>query len=160
MAELLDAESVRSAVAVLDGWEGTPDAIVRTVGLRSFPVAIKVVDPRTIVETQSKGPKALWVYTMRVSDDGKGMTTEMIDNSAVNGVPARGTIIQARTKDAPTGAHLVSGTWHATKYEGYSDSALSLTLKLEGEKLTFTQPTGQFYAAMLGGPAAPAASRY
>ena len=44
MADLLDAESVRNAVAVLDGWEGGPDAIVRTVGLRSFPAAIAVVD--------------------------------------------------------------------------------------------------------------------
>ncbi len=44
MADLLDADSVRSAVAVLDGWEGGTDAIVRTVGLRSFPAAIAVVD--------------------------------------------------------------------------------------------------------------------
>ncbi|UQU65991.1 4a-hydroxytetrahydrobiopterin dehydratase [Couchioplanes caeruleus] len=44
MADLLDAESVRSAVAVLDGWEGGTDAIVRTVGLHSFPAAIAVVD--------------------------------------------------------------------------------------------------------------------
>ena len=43
MADVLDADSVRSAVAVLDGWEGGPDAIVRTVGLRSFPAAIAVV---------------------------------------------------------------------------------------------------------------------
>ena len=44
MADLLDADSVRSAVSVLDGWEGGPEAIVRTVGLRSFPAAIAVVD--------------------------------------------------------------------------------------------------------------------
>jgi 4a-hydroxytetrahydrobiopterin dehydratase len=44
MAELLDADSIRNAVAVLDGWEGGPDAIVRTVGLQSFPAAIAVVD--------------------------------------------------------------------------------------------------------------------
>jgi len=118
-------------------------------------VSIKVVDARTIVETESKGTKVLWTYTMRVSDDGQNMTSEMIDNSAVNGVPARGTVIQARTKEAPAGAHLVSGTWRATKYEGFSDSALSLTLKLDGDKLTFSQPTGQFYEATLGGPAAP-----
>ena len=44
MAELLDADSLRDAVAVLDGWEGGPEAIVRTIGLRSFPAAIQVVD--------------------------------------------------------------------------------------------------------------------
>jgi 4a-hydroxytetrahydrobiopterin dehydratase len=49
MAELLDADSVRDAVAVLDGWEAGPDAIVRTVGLPSFPVAIAVVDRVAVV---------------------------------------------------------------------------------------------------------------
>jgi 4a-hydroxytetrahydrobiopterin dehydratase len=44
MADLLDPESVRNAVAVLDGWEGGPEAIVRTVGLSTFPAAIAVVD--------------------------------------------------------------------------------------------------------------------
>jgi 4a-hydroxytetrahydrobiopterin dehydratase len=44
MAELLDADSVKNAVAVLDGWEAGPDAIMRTVGLQSFPLAISVVD--------------------------------------------------------------------------------------------------------------------
>jgi 4a-hydroxytetrahydrobiopterin dehydratase len=49
MAELLDADSLRDAVAVLDGWEGGPEAIVRTVGLRSFPAAIQVVDRVAVV---------------------------------------------------------------------------------------------------------------
>ncbi len=49
MAELLDAASVREAVAVLDGWEAGPGAIVRTVGLQSFPAAIAVVDRVAVV---------------------------------------------------------------------------------------------------------------
>ena len=49
MAELLDADSVRNAVAVLDGWEGGTEAIVRTVGLRSFPAAIAVVDRVAVI---------------------------------------------------------------------------------------------------------------
>ncbi len=93
---------------------------------------------------------------MRVSADGQTMTTEMIDNSAVNGVPARGTIIQARTKEAgPAGAHAVSGTWHTTKYEGYSDNTITVTLRMDGDSFSFSQPTGQSYTATLGGPAAP-----
>ena len=62
MADLLDADSVRSAVAVLDGWEGGPDAIVRTVGLRSFPAAIAVVvgasstDVREVISLELAGP--------------------------------------------------------------------------------------------------------
>ena len=44
MAELLDADAVRTALAELDGWEGGPDGISRTVRLPSFPAAIAVVD--------------------------------------------------------------------------------------------------------------------
>ena len=44
MAELLDADAVRTSLASLDGWEGGPDGISRTVRLPSFPAAIAVVD--------------------------------------------------------------------------------------------------------------------
>jgi len=41
---LLDADSLRAALAELDGWDGGPDGISRTVRLASFPAAIAVVD--------------------------------------------------------------------------------------------------------------------
>jgi 4a-hydroxytetrahydrobiopterin dehydratase len=41
---LLDADSVRTALAGLDGWDGGPDGISRTVRLPSFPAAIAVVN--------------------------------------------------------------------------------------------------------------------
>jgi 4a-hydroxytetrahydrobiopterin dehydratase len=44
MAELLDADAVRTSLAGLDGWQGGPDGIMRTVRLPSFPAAIAVVD--------------------------------------------------------------------------------------------------------------------
>jgi hypothetical protein len=118
-------------------------------------VAIKIVDPHTVVETETKAGKTQWVYTMTVSDDPRNMTTVMIDTSAVNGVPARGTFHQTRTEDAPAGAHAVSGTWRTTKYEGFSDNAIVFTLMTAGESFSFSQPTGQFYKATLGGPAVP-----
>lgn len=44
MAELLDADGVRDALAQLDDWQGDPEAIVRTVELGSFTEAVAVVD--------------------------------------------------------------------------------------------------------------------
>jgi 4a-hydroxytetrahydrobiopterin dehydratase len=41
---LLDADTVRAALAGLDDWGGGPDGISRTVRLPSFPAAIAVVD--------------------------------------------------------------------------------------------------------------------
>ena len=44
MAEVLDAEGLREALAGLDGWVGDAGRISRTVELSSFPAAIAVVD--------------------------------------------------------------------------------------------------------------------
>jgi hypothetical protein len=133
--------------------DGAPHAIAGNPYIDS--IAIKVVDARTIVETDSKAGKTMWVYTTSVAADRRSMTTVMVDNSAANGVPAGGTIIRARVKEAPAGAHSVSGTWRTTKYEGFSDSAIVFTLKTDGDRVSFSQPTGQSYTATLGGPAVP-----
>ena len=81
MADLLDADSLRSAVAVLDGWEGGTDAIVRTVGLRSFPAAIAVVDRvAKIAEEMDHHPDIdiRWrTVTLRVSTNSAGGLTQM-----------------------------------------------------------------------------------
>jgi len=118
-------------------------------------VAIRIVDPKTIVETETKAGKTQWVYTMTVSNDGRTMTSVMLDTSAPNGVPAHGTAHETRTEDAPAGAHAISGAWRSTSYEGYSDSAIVFTLKTDGDSFSFSQPTGQSYTATLGGPAVP-----
>jgi 4a-hydroxytetrahydrobiopterin dehydratase len=44
MAEVLDADGLRDALAGLDGWSGDAGGISRTVELPSFPAAIAVVD--------------------------------------------------------------------------------------------------------------------
>ena len=81
MADLLDADSVRSAVSVLDGWEGGPEAIVRTVGLRSFPAAIAVVDRvAKIAEEMDHHPDIdiRWrTLTFRCATHSKGGITDL-----------------------------------------------------------------------------------
>jgi 4a-hydroxytetrahydrobiopterin dehydratase len=49
MAELLDPEEVRSALAARPGWSGDTSAISRTVALPSFPEAIAAVDRIAVV---------------------------------------------------------------------------------------------------------------
>jgi 4a-hydroxytetrahydrobiopterin dehydratase len=44
MAEVLDADGLRAALAGLDGWSGDHAAISRTVELPAFVAAIRVVD--------------------------------------------------------------------------------------------------------------------
>jgi 4a-hydroxytetrahydrobiopterin dehydratase len=44
MADLLEADAIRAALAGLNGWDGGPDGITRKVRLPGFPAAIAVVD--------------------------------------------------------------------------------------------------------------------
>jgi 4a-hydroxytetrahydrobiopterin dehydratase len=44
VAEVLDADELRTALGGLDGWVGDPSAISRTAELASFPDAVAVVD--------------------------------------------------------------------------------------------------------------------
>jgi hypothetical protein len=133
--------------------DGAPHAVSGNPYVDS--VQIKIVDPRTVVETDTKAGKTVFAYTMTVAPDRQTMTTVFADSSAANGVPAGGTILQERRQMAPAGSHPISGAWRATKYEGFSDSAITFTLKLDGDKFSFSQPTGQSYTASLGGPAVP-----
>ncbi|GAB3970021.1 4a-hydroxytetrahydrobiopterin dehydratase [Plantactinospora veratri] len=49
MAEVLDAEAVRTELAGLEGWTGDPAGIARTVELPAFRAAIDVVDRVAVV---------------------------------------------------------------------------------------------------------------
>ncbi|MGI5145394.1 4a-hydroxytetrahydrobiopterin dehydratase [Plantactinospora sp. CA-294935] len=49
MAEVLDAEAVRTELAGLEGWIGDPAGIARTVELPAFRDAIGVVDRVAVV---------------------------------------------------------------------------------------------------------------
>jgi 4a-hydroxytetrahydrobiopterin dehydratase len=49
MAELLSADEVSDGLASLDDWTGDVSGISRTVKLRTFPIAIDVVDQVAVV---------------------------------------------------------------------------------------------------------------
>lgn len=53
MAELLDAEDVRSALGARPGWTGDEAVISRTVELASFPAAIALVDRVAVVAEEA-----------------------------------------------------------------------------------------------------------
>jgi len=53
--------------------------------------------------------------------------------------------------EGPRGAHEISGSWKILKRVNRSENALLITLKLEGDVFSFTDPTDQSYAAKLDG---------
>lgn len=118
-------------------------------------MSIKVVDDRTIEETDKKDGKTVTTSKTTVSSDGSTLTFEFTDRSATNADPVTGKGEATRVAKGPAGSHAISGSWRTTKLESFSDNGLTVTYKVEGDSLTMTNPTGQTYAAKLDGTDAP-----
>ena len=118
-------------------------------------VSVKVVDARTIEETDKKTGKVVATSKTTVSADGNTATFEFSDSSATNGAPVTGKGQSVRVAKGPAGSHALSGSWRTSKMESVSDNGLLFTYKVDGNVLSMTTPTGQSYAAKLDGTEAP-----
>jgi hypothetical protein len=118
-------------------------------------VAIKVVDDRTIEETDKKDGKTVTTSKTVVAPDGKTATFEFSDSSNTNADPVTGKGEITRVAKGPAGAHAISGSWRTTKLDNFSDNGLLFTYKVDGDSLSMKSPTGQSYTAKLDGTDAP-----
>ena len=118
-------------------------------------VAIKVVDPNTIEETDKKNGKTVTTSKVTVAADGKTATFEFTDSSNTNAAPVTGKGSEKKVAAGPAGSHAVSGSWITTSFENFSDNGLTVTYKTNGDMLTMTTPTGQSYSAKMDGSDAP-----
>jgi hypothetical protein len=117
--------------------------------------AVKVVDDRTIEETNKKNGKPVSTSKLTVSADGKTANFEFDDSSATNSQPVTGKGELARVAKGPAGAHAISGSWRTTKFDSVSDNGTTFTYKVDGTTLNMTTPTGQSYSAKLDGTDSP-----
>ena len=118
-------------------------------------VNIKVVDDRTVEQTNKKDGKTVLTSKTTVSPDGKTANFEFTDSSATNSDPVTGKGEEALIEKGPAGSHAISGSWRTTKLENFSDNGLTFTYKVEGDSVTMTNPTGQSYTAKMDGTEAP-----
>lgn len=118
-------------------------------------IAIKVTNDHAIEEIDKKDGKTVSTSTMVVSADGKSASFEFTDSSNSSGAPVKGKGAATRVDAGPAGSHAISGSWKMAKMESMSDNALILTLKVEGDSLHMSEPTGQSYTAKLDGTEAP-----
>lgn len=116
---------------------------------------VKVVDDRTIEETDKKNGKVVATSKSWVSADGNTLMFEFTDSSATNADPVTGKGEETRVAKGPAGSHAISGSWRMAKMDSVSDNGLAFTYKVEGESLTMNNPTGQSYTAKLDGTEAP-----
>jgi hypothetical protein len=118
-------------------------------------MSIKVVDDRTIEETDKKNGKTVATSKTWLSTDGNTMMFEFTDSSATNADPVTGKGQATRVAKGPAGSHAVSGSWRMSKMDTLSDNAMSITYKVSGDSLSMSSPTGQSYTAKLDGTEAP-----
>jgi hypothetical protein len=118
-------------------------------------VNIKVVDSSTVEETDKRSGKTVAVVKWTVSGDGKTLQFEFTDSTNTNADPVTGKGTARRVEAGPAGSHPISGSWRTTKLENVSANGLTLTLKVEGNTVGMTSPTGQSYTANLDGTDAP-----
>jgi hypothetical protein len=114
-------------------------------------VSVKVVDDHTTEETDRRNGKIAGTLKLAVSADGKTATEEWTESCNAKGDVVAGQDIMSRVAEGPRGAHAISGSWKISKRINRSENAILITLKLEGDVFSFADPTGQSYAAKLGG---------
>src|SRR5712692_243186 len=85
-------------------------------------VNIKVVDDRTIEETDKKNGKTVATSKTTVSADGKTASFEFTDSSNTSGDPVTGKGEITRVAERPAGSHAMSGSWRTTKFENISEN--------------------------------------
>jgi hypothetical protein len=117
--------------------------------------SIKMVDDRTIEETDKKNGKIVTTSKTWVSADGNTLRFEFSDSSATNGDPVTGKGEETRVAKGPTGSHAISGSWRMSKMDTLSDNAMSITYKVSGDSFSMSSPTGQGYTAKMDGTEAP-----
>jgi len=118
-------------------------------------MSIKIVNDKTIEQTEKKDGKVVGTSKTTVSPDGKTENFEFSDSSNTNAEPVTGKGESTRVAKGPVGSHAISGSWRTSKFENVSDNGTTFTYKVEGDSLTMSSPTGQSYTAKLDGTDAP-----
>ena len=118
-------------------------------------VSIKVLDDRSIEETDKKNGKVVTTGKTSVSADGNTLMFEFSDSSNTNADPVTGKGEETRVAKGPAGSHAISGSWRMSKMDTLSQNALLVTFKVSDDSLTMTNQTGQNYTAKLDGTEAP-----
>jgi hypothetical protein len=119
-------------------------------------VAVEVVDPNTIRETDKKDGRVVATSLTKVAPDGQTATIEFTDSSNTNSQPVVGKVLLTRVGDAaPAGAHAITGSWRTSGFDQISDNGLLFTYRTEGDTLVMSTPTGQSYRARMDGGEVP-----
>jgi len=116
-------------------------------------IAVAVVDDHGFKETEKKAGKVVTTGTFSVAPDGKSGTYQFTDTSGA--APVTGKLMVQRVAKGAPGSNAAAGTWKFGHYGDISASALTATYKVDGDTVSFSDPTGDSYTAKINGKAVP-----
>ncbi len=116
-------------------------------------MAVTVVDPQTVHIVTTKGGAQVGETTITISADGKTLNGVWTSSNNAKGMPIKDVYVEKRVAPGPAGAHAMSGSWvPVSDGSQMSDAALVSMIKVDGDVLSMSYPTGESFAATLGGP--------
>jgi hypothetical protein len=110
--------------------------------------AVTIVDSRNAQLTDKLHGKVVETEKETVSADGVTRIRESTDLSGKE--PSVIKVLYTRVADAPSGAHALSGSWHATKVESLSGADYTTTYEMTDTELKMSS-NGQSYDAKFDG---------
>jgi hypothetical protein len=118
-------------------------------------VSVKVVDDHTIEVIRKKDGRVTLTQKRTVTADGNSLTEETTDTTVAGVAPVTSKSTWKRVAKGPAGSHLFSGSWDATDMGSSSENGLLFTIKVAGDTMNWSNPSGQSYTAKLDGTPAP-----
>lgn len=116
-------------------------------------VAVKVLNDNSFQETHKKNGKVVGTMTFTVAADGKTGTYEFTDTSGQS--PVNGKLVFDRADKGASGSNAAAGTWKLKNFANLSANAMTFTYKVDGDDVSFNDPTGDSYTAKINGKAVP-----
>ncbi len=116
--------------------------------------SVTITGRRSIV-THIIGPPLDRVTTMTVAPDDRTASYVSVDHRPGITAALRTEYLARRTAAAPAGAHAVSGTWQGVRYVQVPELVRTTTLRLNGNRFSYSTPLGTSYTAHLGGGDVP-----
>jgi hypothetical protein len=115
---------------------------------------VTISGPRTIV-THIVSPALERTTTMTAAMDGLTARYVSIDHRPGISTALRTEYLARRMAAGPAGAHPVSGTWQGVKYVAVPELVRTTTLRVTGDRFSYSTPLGTSFTARLGGSAVP-----
>jgi hypothetical protein len=115
----------------------------------SDAIAVTIVNPHVVKATYKKEGQITGLETLTIADDGNALRDAYEDHTESTAISS--VLAYERIAPAPAGAHALSGSWRATKFESVSDNGSTFMLNMTKDGMSWKDMNGVGYDAKFDG---------